>query len=184
MPEHLSFEEVADALNCSRGKVRRLVLEDKTLIATRVTPYGAILTECGPDDLHPYDLDVNCSVDDDGKIVAVLFELIGGATVQKDTIHAGYLRIERASLNRFIQDHQSASENALGRRATFAADDDGARGKRWTSLKLKELADFRSRHSAKETAEHFKISTSRVRQLLPSDRPRSTGFRGFPPAKK
>jgi len=40
-------------------------------------------------------------------------------------------------------------------------------GTKWTPAKLAELESFRKTHGTKETSERFKISTARIRQLLP-----------------
>lgn len=52
-------------------------------------------------------------------------------------------------------------------------------GKRWTSEALAELADYRSTHSTKDAATHFGISMARVRQLLPSEKPKPKGYSAF-----
>lgn len=49
----------------------------------------------------------------------------------------------------------------------------------WTPERLAELRTYREQHSTKEAAEHFGISTSRVRALLPSDKPPPKGFGAF-----
>lgn len=51
--------------------------------------------------------------------------------------------------------------------------------KKWTDDKLKELADYRSTHGTKATAEKFSITETRVRQLLPGEKPKPKGYSAF-----
>lgn len=50
--------------------------------------------------------------------------------------------------------------------------------KRWTPERLDELKAYRATHTAQDTAAHFDISTARMRELLPSDKPKPTPFPG------
>jgi hypothetical protein len=43
---------------------------------------------------------------------------------------------------------------------------------RWTDGELAELRDFRDKHGAKAAARQFGITTARIRQLLPAQKPR------------
>lgn len=103
MSEYLSFEEVAAELKCSKNKVRQLVIEDKSIRATRITPNGLVLTECGLDGHFPYDLDFNCHLDDEGSITTDIYGFgAHGGTEKKETLFVGYLRIERDHLKAFL----------------------------------------------------------------------------------
>jgi len=52
-------------------------------------------------------------------------------------------------------------------------------GKKWTPERLQELRAYRAANGTKAAAEHFGISTSRVRELLPGDKPKQTGYSAF-----
>ena len=52
-------------------------------------------------------------------------------------------------------------------------------GKVWTPEKLAELRAYRDEHGTKKAAEHFRISGARVRELLPSDKPKQKGYSAF-----
>lgn len=49
---------------------------------------------------------------------------------------------------------------------------------KWTPERLAALKAYRDAHGTKATALHFGIHASRVRQLLPGDRPRPSPFPG------
>jgi hypothetical protein len=70
MAQYLNFEEVAAELKCSLAKVRQLVLEDKSLKATRITPNGMVLPPSSPDDSLVCNLDFTSHVSDAGAISA------------------------------------------------------------------------------------------------------------------
>ena len=55
--------------------------------------------------------------------------------------------------------------------------------KRWTTERLEKLAEYREKHGTQKTATEFKISDSRIRQLLPSKKSAAEPFEGFPRAK-
>lgn len=59
---------------------------------------------------------------------------------------------------------------------------DGAN--RWTPDRLQELRAYRAAHGTKKAAEHFGISQSRVRALLPGDKPQPKGYSAFNPRAK
>lgn len=52
-------------------------------------------------------------------------------------------------------------------------------GVKWTPEKLAELSAYRDGHTMPETALKFGISEQRIRQLLPSDKPKATPFAGL-----
>jgi hypothetical protein len=122
MTEYLSFEEVAEALNCTSSKVRQLVVNDKQLIAKRITPNGMVL-EASVDGSHfAYDLDFNCTVADDGKITTEIFETKPNGRVELSQVTvSGCLYVERVDLDSFIavrglgsDDKTSRSKSAVG----------------------------------------------------------------------
>lgn len=59
-----------------------------------------------------------------------------------------------------------------------------ASGKRWTPERLAELRAHRDKHGTKMTAKWANISTSRVRELLPGDKPPVRGYSAFNQSKK
>lgn len=52
-------------------------------------------------------------------------------------------------------------------------------GKVWTPEKLAELKAYRLVHTMPETAKKFGISEQRIRQLLPSNKPKTKGYSAF-----
>ena len=48
--------------------------------------------------------------------------------------------------------------------------------KRWTPAHLQELSEYRGTHGTKVAANHFKISASLVRRLLPGEKPQRQGY--------
>lgn len=54
-----------------------------------------------------------------------------------------------------------------------------ANGRKWTPEKLVELKACREAHTMPETAKKFGISEQRIRQLLPSKKPKATPFTGL-----
>ena len=106
MNDYLSFEEVAGELRCNLKRVRSLVIESKTLKATRITKNGLILESSGLDGHFPYDLDFCCHLDDEGGITSDLYESNAvGKTVLTRTFDVGFLRVERSDLEKFITEH-------------------------------------------------------------------------------
>ena len=59
-----------------------------------------------------------------------------------------------------------------------------AKGKRWTPETLAALAADRDTHGATRAAERAGISTARLRELLPGDRPARRGYSAFNPGGK
>jgi len=52
-------------------------------------------------------------------------------------------------------------------------------GKVWTPERLAEVRAYREKHGTKKTAEHFNVSTSLIRQKLPSEKPKPKGYSAF-----
>jgi hypothetical protein len=52
-------------------------------------------------------------------------------------------------------------------------------GKKWTPEKLVELKKYREAHTMPETAKHFVITEQRIRQLLPTKKPKAKPFSGL-----
>ena len=102
MNDYLTFAEVAGELGCTLKVVRTLVMENKTLRATRITKNGLVLSSCGPEGHFPYDLDLCCHLDDNGEITSDVYERDStGRTVLLKTLEVGALRIERTDLENF-----------------------------------------------------------------------------------
>lgn len=55
----------------------------------------------------------------------------------------------------------------------------GAGGKKWTPEKLAELKTYREAYTMPETAVKFGISEQRIRELLPSEKPKAKPFDGL-----
>ena len=105
MAKYLSFGEVASRLGCDNQKVRQLVIEDKSLRATRITPNGLVLSECGLNGHFTYDLDFNSHLSIDGEITCDTYRLNAiGETEKTQTLFVGYLRVESAELQRFLSE--------------------------------------------------------------------------------
>jgi hypothetical protein len=105
MAKYLSFGEAASRLGCDNQKVRQLVIEDKSLRATRITPNGLVLLECGLNGHFPYDLDFNSHLSSDGEITCDTYRLNAiGETEKTQTLFVGYLRVECAELQRFLSE--------------------------------------------------------------------------------
>jgi hypothetical protein len=51
--------------------------------------------------------------------------------------------------------------------------------KKWTADRLEELSAYRDKHGTKAAAEHFGVTTSRVRELLPTGKPATKGYSAF-----
>lgn len=51
--------------------------------------------------------------------------------------------------------------------------------KKWTPERLAEARAYREKHGTKKTAEHFGVSTSLIRQRLPSEQPKPKGYSAF-----
>ena len=130
MLTYLSFGEIASRLGCETKKVRQLVLEDKSLRATRITPNGLVLTGCGLNGHFPYDLDFNSHLSSDGEITCDTYRLNAkGETEKTQTLFVGYLRVESAELQRFLSektpftnDDDTLDDAALPGLATRGAD--------------------------------------------------------------
>ena len=207
MNDYLSFEEVAGELRCNLKRVRSLVIEGKTLKATRITENGLILESSGLDGHFPYDLDFCCHLDDEGGITSDLYESNAvGKTVLTRTFDVGFLRVERSDLKKFITEHPNVLQSdalALAHAAPVvpefqamtpspapvipAGASDGVEpvnGKRWTPEKTAELKSYREKYGTKKAAEFFGISTQLIRKMLPSEKPQSKGYSAFTYRKK
>ena len=66
---------------------------------------------------------------------------------------------------------------------TIAGNGGAGTEKIWIPERLQKLAEYRAKHGTKKAATEFKISESRIRQLLPSKKPAAERSWGFPPAK-
>ena len=66
---------------------------------------------------------------------------------------------------------------------TIAGNGGAGTEKKWTPEPLQKLAEYRAKHGTKKAADEFKISESRIRQLLPRKKPADERFGGFPTAK-
>jgi hypothetical protein len=69
---------------------------------------------------------------------------------------------------------QAAPEQSPAPPATVVAN-----GKKWTPEKLAELSAHREAHTMPETAKQFGISEQRIRDLLPSQKPKAKSFEGL-----
>lgn len=104
MTEYLSFEEVAIELKCTKNKVLQLVLEDRTILATRLTMNGTLIETSGPAALHPYDLDFCDHIDNNGLITTDIYKhKPNGEAILTTTLSAGHLRIERSILAAYLE---------------------------------------------------------------------------------
>lgn len=56
--------------------------------------------------------------------------------------------------------------------------------KTWTPERLEELSAYRKTHGTKKAAAFFRVSESRVRALLPSEKPQLKGYNAFNPNLK
>lgn len=59
-----------------------------------------------------------------------------------------------------------------------------AGAKKWTPERLEELRAYRDKHGTKKAAAWAGVSTARVRELLPGDKPRPKGYSAFNPRLK
>jgi hypothetical protein len=66
---------------------------------------------------------------------------------------------------------------------TIAGNGGGGTIKRWTPERKQKLAEHRAKHGIKAAATEFNISESRIRQLLPREKPPAKPFSGFPQRK-
>ena len=116
MNDFLTFAEVAEQLKCTLKKVRTLVIENKTLRATRVTPSGVVLDSCSPEGHVPYDLGFDCHLHGDGEITCDVYGGDStGQTALLKTLDVGALRVARKDLENFCtaHPHQAAPGSTL-----------------------------------------------------------------------
>ena len=52
-------------------------------------------------------------------------------------------------------------------------------GKVWTPEKLAEVKAYREKYGTKKAAAHYQVSESRIRKLLPGDKPKQKGYSAF-----
>ncbi len=52
-------------------------------------------------------------------------------------------------------------------------------GKVWTPEKLAEVEAYREKYGTKKAAAHYQVSESRIRKLLPGDKPKQKGYSAF-----
>jgi hypothetical protein len=129
MKEYLSFEEVAAELKCSLMKVHQMVLEDRRLLAKRITPNGMVLEPCGNDGVLPYELNFCSHVSNEGEITSDVYtSQADGETVVTRVLHVGYLRIERAELARIILSGVVLESEKIDSAMQYALDETGDAG--------------------------------------------------------
>lgn len=87
--------------------------------------------------------------------------------------HPKAAELARAVIYGELPPEQTAS---TAREESSASD---APAKKWTAEKLAELKAYRSANTMPETAKKFGISEQRIRQLLPSNKPKSRGYSAF-----
>ena len=130
MSDYLTFEDVAGELGCTLKKVRTLVVENRTLKATRITKNGLVLDSCGLDGHFPYDINFCCHLDDNGEITSDVYGGDStGQTILLKTLDVGALRIARADIENFRIDHSEqtatpapeVTETVAQRRARWLA---------------------------------------------------------------
>ena len=95
---------------------------------------------------------------------------------------ADALRFSEVSLREIGARHvalQDAAPRKGGGRKGVAPDEVAGTRKVWTSERLEELRDFRAAHGTKEAAKWASVSESRVRALLPRNKPATTGYSAF-----
>lgn len=63
--------------------------------------------------------------------------------------------------------------------APLVADESAASGKKWTPERLAEVKAYRDKHGTSQAAKHYGITTTRIRALLPGEKPRPQGYSAF-----
>lgn len=91
---------------------------------------------------------------------------------------AELLRVVSAALPQGAATEAAGTANAARAEPVPAAPANGAL-KTWTGERLDELRAYRRAHGTQRAAEHFGVSASRVRQLLPSGKPATKGYSAF-----
>lgn len=107
---------------------------------------------------------------------------LGGRTMQMTIQMAQPLDIKTDDLHACMDDVEACESTGRVSSApepvvNSASDRPGSR-KMWTPERLAELAAYRARYTMAETAAKFGISEQRIRQLLPSAKPKASPFPG------
>lgn len=92
------------------------------------------------------------------------------------------LKFKRESVERVAEIINKAAQPRAATPAPIVADSASnapGNGKVWTPEKLAELKAYRATHTMPETATKFGISEQRIRQLLPSNKPKKKGYSAF-----
>lgn len=180
----LTFHRAAEILGITTDDVRSLVVEmPRRLPAIYVTQVGHA---------EPYEWQL-LRVDSAGNAFDMSVGGIDGA------VHTGFLRIERAALEKFIRDNDLPARHktefaphpatepgapvpkpqAASPVVTDSSSNVPGNRKVWTPEKLAELKAYREAHTMPETATKFGISEQRIRHLLPSNKPKQKGYSAF-----
>ena len=126
---YLGFDEVAASLGCDLRVVRRLVLEDKSLLAVRFAINGEqVKFEYG-------DVSAVDDVTDDGVIMEARYSLFRGKKRLMRRVQCGYLRVPQEEVDRFVKDHGAPARTRARKEAVSDANQLG-RLERNTLLKL------------------------------------------------
>jgi len=92
------------------------------------------------------------------------------------------LKFKRESVERVAEIINKTAQTKAAPPAPIVADSASnapGNGKVWTPEKLAELKAYRAAHTMPETATKFGISEQRIRQLLPSNKPKQKGYSAF-----
>lgn len=92
------------------------------------------------------------------------------------------LKFKRESVERVAEIINKTAQTKAAPPAPIVADSASnapGNGKVWTPEKLAELKAYRATHTMPETATKFGISEQRIRQLLPSNKPKKKGYSAF-----
>ena len=92
------------------------------------------------------------------------------------------LKFKRESVERVAEIINKTAQTKAAPPAPIVADSASnapGKGKVWTPEKLAELKAYRAAHTMPETATKFGISEQRIRQLLPSNKPKQKGYSAF-----
>ena len=91
------------------------------------------------------------------------------------------LKFKRESVERVAEiiNKTAPAQSAATPAPVVTASASNAPGKVWTPERLAEVKAYREKHGTKKAAEHFNISTSLIRQKLPSAKPKPKGYSAF-----
>ncbi len=170
-----------------------------------VTPVEAAMLLCQHDP-HEATLEEACSISTDAtepeyfKLLLRTFEDLAGHDAQPRSLSAWeqYARVEGLHYHPWVDEYLNArklvppsSVTAQGASTSEVREEQQQPGapapgdasdgtaKKWTSKRLQELRAYREAHGTKKAAEWAGISATRVRALLPSDKPPPKGFSAF-----